>query len=62
MPQSYMGYRRLRKDFGRISEIAKMPNLIEVQKNSYEHFLQRDIDRRTRGDSGCKKFLKLFFR
>ena len=61
MPQSYMGYRRLRKDFGRISEIAKMPNLIEVQKNSYEHFLQRDIDRRTRGDFGLQEVFKTVF-
>jgi len=56
-----MGYRRLRKDFGRISEIAKMPNLIEVQKNSYEHFLQRDIDRRTRGDFGLQEVFKTVF-
>lgn len=61
MPQSYMGHRRLRKDFGRIPEIAKMPNLIEVQKNSYEHFLQRDIDSRTRGDFGLQEVFKLVF-
>ncbi|MDA1357828.1 MAG: DNA-directed RNA polymerase subunit beta [Proteobacteria bacterium] len=61
MPQSYMGYRRLRKDFGRITEIAKMPNLIEVQKNSYEHFLQRDTDRRTRGDYGLQEVFKTVF-
>ena len=61
MPQSYMGYRRLRKDFGRIPEIAKMPNLIEVQKNSYEHFLQRDIDSRTRGDFGLQEVFKSVF-
>ena len=61
MPQSYMGYRRLRKDFGRITEIAKMPNLIEVQKNSYEHFLQRDIDNRSRGDFGLQEVFKTVF-
>ena len=61
MPQSYMGHRRLRKDFGRITEIAEMPNLIEVQKNSYEYFLQRDIDRRTRGDYGLQEVFKTVF-
>jgi len=61
MPQSYMGYRRLRKDFGRIAEIATMPNLIEVQNNSYEHFLQRDTDRRTRGDYGLQEVFKTVF-
>ncbi|MBT6827977.1 MAG: DNA-directed RNA polymerase subunit beta [Rhodospirillaceae bacterium] len=61
MPQSYMGHRRLRKDFGRIPEIAEMPNLIEVQKNSYEHFLQRDIDSRTRGDFGLQEVFKSVF-
>ncbi|MEE8171910.1 MAG: DNA-directed RNA polymerase subunit beta, partial [Alphaproteobacteria bacterium] len=61
MPQSYMGYRRLRKEFGRITEIAKMPNLIEVQKNSYEHFLQRDTDSRARGDYGLQEVFKTVF-
>ena len=61
MPQSYMGYRRQRKDFGRIPEIAKMPNLIEVQRNSYEHFLQRDIDNRKRGDFGLQEVFKSVF-
>ncbi len=61
MPQSYMGYRRLRKDFGRITEIAKMPNLIEVQKNSYEYFLQRDTDNKSRGDYGLQEvFMSVF--
>ena len=61
MPQSYMGYRRLRKDFGRITEIAKMPNLIEVQKNSYEHFLQRDTDIKDRVEHGLQEVFKTVF-
>ncbi len=32
--------RRIRRTFGKISEVAQMPNLIEVQRNSYEQFLQ----------------------
>jgi DNA-directed RNA polymerase subunit beta len=61
MPQSYMGHRRLRKNFGRITEIAKMPNLIEVQKNSYEYFLQRDVNQRERGDYGLQEVFKTVF-
>ena len=32
--------RRIRRTFGKITEVAQMPNLIEVQRNSYEQFLQ----------------------
>ncbi|MCG8548688.1 MAG: DNA-directed RNA polymerase subunit beta, partial [Alphaproteobacteria bacterium] len=39
MPQSFTGRKRIRKSFGRISEVAPMPNLIEVQKTSYDRFL-----------------------
>jgi DNA-directed RNA polymerase subunit beta len=40
--------RRSRKDFGKIPSIVEIPNLIEVQKRSYETFLQKDgpVDRR----------------
>src|SRR5262245_43498616 len=40
MNQSLTTRRRLRKTFGRIPEVAPMPNLIEVQKSSYMSFLQ----------------------
>ena len=33
------GHKRLRKIFGTIDEVAEMPNLIEVQKSSYDEFL-----------------------
>jgi DNA-directed RNA polymerase subunit beta len=32
--------KRIRKFFGKIAEVAEMPNLIEVQKESYDQFLQ----------------------
>ena len=40
MAISFTGRKRIRKSFGRIPEVASMPNLIEVQKNSYDQFLQ----------------------
>ena len=40
MTLSFTGRKRLRKLFGHMVEIAEMPNLIEVQKTSYDQFLQ----------------------
>jgi DNA-directed RNA polymerase subunit beta len=40
MTLSFTGRKRLRKYFGKIVEVAEMPNLIEVQKTSYDQFLQ----------------------
>ncbi|MFC0283664.1 DNA-directed RNA polymerase subunit beta [Camelimonas abortus] len=39
MAQTNTSRKRLRKSFGRIAEVAEMPNLIEVQKASYDQFL-----------------------
>jgi len=39
MAQSYVGQKRLRKYYGKIREVLEMPNLIEVQKSSYDLFL-----------------------
>ena len=37
-------YRRCRKNFSKIKEVLMISNLIEVQKRSYEKFLQANID------------------
>ena len=39
MAQSFIGRKRLRKYYGKIREVLDMPNLIEVQKSSYDLFL-----------------------
>jgi DNA-directed RNA polymerase subunit beta len=39
MAQTYLGQKRLRKYYGKIREVLEMPNLIEVQKSSYDLFL-----------------------
>ena len=39
MGEVVTGRRRIRKKFGSIREVAEMPNLIEVQKSSYDDFL-----------------------
>ncbi|MDP1724683.1 MAG: DNA-directed RNA polymerase subunit beta [Alphaproteobacteria bacterium] len=53
--------KRVRKNFGRIPEVAPMPNLIEVQKTSYENFLQRDVDSTKRPNSGLQEVIASVF-
>jgi DNA-directed RNA polymerase subunit beta len=48
MAHSYTGMKRIRKSFGRHSEEGAMPNLIEVQKTSYDQFLQKDTAHKDR--------------
>ncbi len=40
---SFTGRKRIRKSFGRIPEVAEMPNLIEVQRQSCDMLLQMDV-------------------
>ncbi|WP_093162855.1 DNA-directed RNA polymerase subunit beta [Aliiruegeria lutimaris] len=40
MAQTFLGQKRLRKYYGKIREVLEMPNLIEVQKSSYDLFLK----------------------
>ena len=51
--------KRIRKTFGKIHEVVQMPNLIEVQRESYEHFLRsRPADGYV---SGLEKTLRSVF-
>ena len=52
---------RLRKSFGHIKEILDMPNLIEVQRESYEKFLQSNTDANKRIHFGLQQVLKEIF-
>ena len=52
MPLSSTEKKRIRKSFGRIPEVIEMPNLIEVQRASYENFLQMDVPAEARSDEG----------
>jgi DNA-directed RNA polymerase subunit beta len=59
--RSFTQRKRLRKDFGRIGEAAPMPNLIALQKSSYEEFLQKDIPYKERKDIGLHAVFKSIF-
>jgi DNA-directed RNA polymerase subunit beta len=61
MTKSLTSRKRIRKDFGRIPTVAPMPNLIEVQKSSYDQFLQIGIPLDTRTDSGLQEVFKSVF-
>ena len=61
MPLSFTGRKRVRKSFGRIPEAAPMPNLIEVQKASYDQFLQTSVPRDARTDSGLQGVFRSVF-
>ena len=61
MSLSFTGRKRIRKSFGRISEVAAMPNLIEVQKSSYDKFLQADIPEAERDDTGINGVFQSVF-
>ncbi|PZO78692.1 MAG: DNA-directed RNA polymerase subunit beta, partial [Micavibrio aeruginosavorus] len=58
---SFTGRKRVRRSFGKIREVAQMPNLIEVQRESYEQFLQIDVDAEVRKMQGLHKVLTEVF-
>ncbi len=61
MANSFTGRKRVRKFYGNIREVASMPNLIEVQKNSYDQFLQKDTAPDQRDDAGLQGVFKSVF-
>ena len=58
---SFTARKRIRKSFGRIESITEMPNLIEVQKNSYDHFLQINVPLEERTTTGLHSVFKSVF-
>src|ERR671938_1912822 len=61
MAISFNGQKRIRKTFGRIPEVAPMPNLIEVQRSSYDHFLQMGVVPEQRSNVGLQEVFKSVF-
>src|SRR5215203_3713650 len=59
--QTFTGRKRVRKFFGQIKEVAEMPNLIEVQKASYDQFLQIEEPTGGRPDEGLQAVFKSVF-
>ncbi|MBI77288.1 MAG: DNA-directed RNA polymerase subunit beta [Rhodospirillaceae bacterium] len=61
MAKSFTQRKRIRKNFGRLQEATAMPNLIEVQKASYDNFLQINVPAKEREDSGLQAVFKSVF-
>jgi DNA-directed RNA polymerase subunit beta len=61
MAQTITGPKRVRKFFGKIREVAQMPNLIEVQKASYDQFLMVDEPNGGRPEEGLQAVFKSVF-
>src|SRR6201747_1006064 len=59
--QTFTGRKRVRKFFGHIREVAEMPNLIEVQKASYDQFLLVDMPEGGRPDEGLQSVFRSVF-
>ncbi|GGI28360.1 DNA-directed RNA polymerase subunit beta [Bradyrhizobium guangdongense] len=59
--QTFTGRKRVRKFFGHIKEVAEMPNLIEVQKASYDQFLMVDEPQGGRLDEGLQAVFRSVF-
>ena len=52
---------RVRKDFSKIPGILEIPNLIEIQKQSFERFLQTRIEPEKREDTGLQAVFNSIF-
>ena len=52
---------RVRKNFGKLTKIVEVPNLIDIQKRSYDKFLQRDTPADEREDIGLQAVFKSVF-
>lgn len=61
MAYSLTQRKRIRKTFGRHSSVAQMPNLIDIQKNSYDAFLQTGVAAEARKNKGLESVLKSVF-
>jgi len=53
--------KRIRRQFGHIQTAVPMPNLIEVQKSSYDTFLQMDVAPEKRANLGLQEVFRGVF-
>ena len=52
---------RIRKSFAKIHSLIDIPNLIDIQKRSYDKFLQLSVDPMSREDIGLQSVFKRVF-
>ena len=54
MPNRLLSAKQIRRNFGKIPKIAAFPDLVEMQKESYARFLQRDVPPEKRENKGLQ--------
>ena len=52
MSLDHINFKKIRKSFGKIPLVTSLPNLVEVQKRSFDSFLQLNIDHEKRENIG----------
>ncbi|MFZ7127816.1 MAG: DNA-directed RNA polymerase subunit beta [Desulfobacterales bacterium] len=61
MTQLPVAQRRIRKNFGKIPKIVEIPDLIGMQRESFDRFLQMDVPPEKREDVGLQAVFKSVF-
>ncbi len=61
MSYSYTEKRRIRKNFGRLPKVMRLPKLIETQLNSYAEFLQSNVPADKRNKQGLEEVFQTLF-
>ncbi|MEJ2476018.1 MAG: DNA-directed RNA polymerase subunit beta [Desulfobacterales bacterium] len=61
MSERSLASRRIRKNFGKIRKIVDIPDLIAVQRESYNRFLQMDVPSEKREDAGLQAVFQSVF-
>ena len=61
MVRSYTGRKRFRKSFGRVKETTAIPNLISLQKSSFDTFLQYGKSQKDMENTGLLSIFNNFF-
>ncbi len=61
MSLDHINTKKIRKSFGKIPLVTSLPNLVEVQKRSYDSFLQLRVDPEKRENKGLHAIFKSVF-
>ncbi len=61
MSLDHINFKKIRKSFGKIPLVTSLPNLVEVQKRSFDSFLQLNIDPEKRENIGLHSIFKSVF-
>ena len=61
MAFSYTEKKRIRRSFEKISSVMDLPNLLTTQLESYNDFLQRNVDPKKRKNQGLEKVINSIF-